>query len=138
MRVLEWTARATAPAPAAVVAAGQAAKRLLARLRAQPEAELEGLSAVATRSMLVIIGAPDTLPWVDGARYCAPDPLAPGLWLPTHAEPNLPADLLYVAAATRVAQQPLLLWHDPEQILSLERPASVTAALLDWLEREIE
>lgn len=138
MRVLEWTARETAPVPAAVVAAGHVARRLLGRLRARPEAALAGLSAVATRNLLIIIGRADALPWADGVRYCAPDELAPGLWLPTHAVPNLPADLLHAAVAARVADHPVLLWNDPEQILPLDRPAAVTMTLLDWLEREID
>jgi hypothetical protein len=52
--------------------------------------------------------------------------------------PNLPADLLHAAVAARVADHPVLLWNDPEQILPLDRPAAVTMALLDWLEREID
>jgi hypothetical protein len=84
------------------------------------------------------MGAPDDLPWVEGVRYGAPDQDSHGLWLPTHLSPRLPADLLYMAINRRIAQHPVLLWNEPEQIIPLDRPIRITPEALGWLERETD
>lgn len=136
MAVLPWAARADALPPGGVVAAGSVIPAVLAQLRARPAEALASLSAVAARHLLVVLGPKDALPWADGVRYCAADPSAPMLWLPTHMAPGLPPELVQASLAKRTPQWPALLWHAPEQLLPLERAASVTPALLDWLEQE--
>jgi hypothetical protein len=138
IQTLEWTARHEAAVPAGVVALGSVAKRLLARLKALPDEVLACLSVVAARDLLVVIARTDHLPWVDGARYCAPDPIVPGLWLPTAATPRLSADLLQTAVDARLKRAPVLLWNEPEQILPLDRPIILTAPILDWLIQEFD
>src|SRR5216110_865427 len=101
IQTLAWTAPLEAAPPAGVVALGQAAKKLLAHLQAQPEESLACLSVVAARDLLVILGRTEQLPWVDGVRFCAPDPLAPNLWLPTSTIPRLSPDLLQTAVTAR-------------------------------------
>ncbi len=139
MQALEWVAHHdTALEPAGLVAAGRIARQLLAHLQTIDEQKLRQLSIVATRDLLVLIGANDLLPWLDGVRYCAPDPAARDLWLPTHLMPRLPADLLQTNLASRLNRKPVLLWNDPEHILPLDKPLSLTPALLTWLIQEFD
>lgn len=123
------------PAPRGLVAQGGVARAVLARLQALDAAQLQPLSATACRDFLVLLGPASSLPWVDGVRYCAPATTAPGLWLPTHVQPDLPADLLQAALARRVQRAPVLLWHDPEQIFPLNEAANLTTDYLQWLSR---
>jgi hypothetical protein len=133
MQVLLWTERSEALQPSGMVTAGAVTGRLLARLRTRDEPSLARLSVVATRDLLVLLGAADDLPWVNGARYCAPDPSAHGLWVPTNMTPALPADLIRRSAAARAGDGALLLWPAPEQFLPLGQARSLTPAVLGWL-----
>ena len=135
---LVWDTRAEATIPAGVVALGPVAKRLLVRLKAQADGQLDCLSIVAARNILVILGSADQLPWVDGVRYCAPDPVSPGLWLPTTDVSRISPDLLQSAMLTKVKRMPVLLWNEPEQILPLDRPLTLTMPVLDWLMQEMD
>jgi hypothetical protein len=132
MQVLAWERRTQALTPAGMVTRGDVTQRLLAQLATASEAELANLSVVATRELMVLIGANDDLPWIDGARYCAPDPQVATLWLPTTLAPTLPPDLLRRSAAPRAGAGALLLWHDPEQFVPLHAPRSLTPMLRDW------
>ncbi|NVD71840.1 hypothetical protein D0T25_13265 [Duganella sp. BJB488] len=136
MSVLAWTAREAALAPQGLVSTGAATPRLLAALARREPAELARLSAVATRSLLIVLGANELLPWIDGVRYCAPEPAAPQLWLPTHLAPGLPMDLLQSNLVARAGRSPVLLWNEPELLLPLDQAMALTPALLDWLSRE--
>jgi len=118
----QWRPAAEAVAPRAVVAWGAVTPRLQARLAALPSAERERLQLVAAPGWLVVLGATDDLPWVDGVRYAAPSPQAPALWLPTHAGPDLAHDLIARALHRAHDRQPLLLWPDPAIALPLDRP----------------
>lgn len=132
---IAWTWRlvADAVAPRAAVGHGVAATRLLARLAAQPEQRRASLTATGTADWLVVIGASDDLPWVEGVRYAAPGAASPALWLPTHVEPAAPADLLWRALEARHGRGPLLLWNDPVAVLPLDRQLPATDALLATL-----
>lgn len=139
MPALQWTARVTpAQVPAGLVASGLAAHQVLAQLRTRSDAQLAGLSAVATRDMLVVLGRPSALPWADGVRYCAPDALHPLLWLPTHMVPDMPLELVLANLIARGARVPFLLWHEPEQVLPLDQDTVLNRARLAWLEQAIE
>lgn len=122
-----------APAPRGLVAQGAVARAVLARLQTLDDTHWQQLSASACRDFLVLLGPASLLPWVDGVRYCAPDAAAPGLWLPTHSQPALPADLLHAALVRRVQRAPVLLWHDPEQIFPLNEALPLTPDYLQWL-----
>ncbi|SFY15287.1 hypothetical protein SAMN03097694_4824 [Janthinobacterium lividum] len=138
MQAMAWQARATALAPAGMVVPAALATTLLARLRTgKPLPALSALSAVTTRDLLVLLGANDALPWVDGARYCAPHPQAPNLWMPTHLEPALPVDLVQTNLLARAGSSPVLLWHAPELLLPLAAAQALTPSLLDWLAGEL-
>jgi len=138
MMVLEWLRRGEALPASGMVTAGAVTRALLAQLRRWDDEKLARLTVVATRDLLVLLGANDDLPWVDGARYCAPDPAIQTLWLPTTMLPELPADLVRRSLRARAGEHAILLWNEPEQMLPLHQARSVTPALLDWLARECE
>ena len=133
MTVLAWERRPDALAAAGMVTTGDVTRRLLAQLRLASEEALARLAVVATRELLVLIGARDDLPWVDGARYCGPDPQVQTLWLPTTMAPVLAPDLVRRSAGARVGERAVLLWNAPEQFLPLHQPRSLTPALVEWL-----
>jgi MoxR-vWA-beta-propeller ternary system domain bpX5 len=134
MPVMAWQPRAVALTPAGLVAPASLAPALLALLRRRKATLLAALSVVATRDLLVLLGAADALPWLDGVRYCAPDPQAGNLWTPTHLMPSLPVDLVQTSLIERAASSPVLLWHAPEQLLPLAGAPALTPSLLDWLD----
>jgi len=138
MSPLQWNARADrALDPAGLVACGPVAQRVLAVLRECSVEQLQGLSVVATRDTLVVLGSAAALPWVDGVRYCAPDATQRMLWLPTHSAPSLPLDLVLSNLIVRGARVPFLLWNEPEQVLPLDQSTPLNHARLDWLQREL-
>ena len=103
---IAWRLRATPLAPAAVVARGEAARRLAARVS---EAALARLAGVAGPSVLLFTGPAEELPWVDGALYLGVDPAAPGLLLPCNHQADVPAALLEKALERRAGAAPLPL-----------------------------
>ena len=140
MSPLGWLARPAGSAPEArgQVSQGAAMRQVLARLARCDDEALAALTAVATRDMLVLLGRAAALPWVDGARYCAPDPLQRMLWLPTDVAPQLPLDLVLANLAGRGAHLPFLLWDAPEQVLDIGHAHPLTRAHLAWLRGELQ
>lgn len=137
MPMMAWQTRPVALTPAGLVASGSLVSALLSLLRQCEAKQLSALSVVATRDLVVLLGANETLPWIDGARYCAPDPDARNLWTPTHLVPALPADLVQANLIERAGSSPVLLWHAPEQLLPLAGAQALTPSLLDWLAQEL-
>jgi hypothetical protein len=138
MSTLAWRARDDAPAPGGLVATGAGAHALVRALACRDAAELAGLTVVPVRDVLVVLGPAERLPWIDGVRYCAQAADAPGLWLPTTTAPDLPADLVLAALQRRTGQSALLLWTAPELVLPLDDAIPVDAAVLAWLDRELD
>jgi hypothetical protein len=138
-----WQPRAAPPEPRAVVAWGVAARRLLMRLQALDEARQAKLQATASGEALIVSAdQTEALPWSEGAAYAAPCVRAPGLWLPTLHEPDLPVDLIASALQARHARQPLLLWPDPAAIVPLDRllpasPSHLARIEAHWRGREV-
>jgi hypothetical protein len=131
----EWQTEPKPPTPMGVVGVCEVARRLFEKVSAMLADEVrrestERLMATAHHDMLILTGAADALPWVDGARYIAPRADAPALWLPTHERPNVPLDLLALAVARRHPQMPLLLWPSPAQLVPLQRALAVNADVL--------
>lgn len=133
---MNWTWRARrVPADAqAAVAWGEVAQRLYARLLQLPDEHAARLQATANRDVLVLSGAAGDLPWVEGIAYAAADERAPGLWLPTSWEPDVPTDLLAQALSKKFARTPLLLWRDPPAVVPLDRQLPVTAQHLQRID----
>lgn len=131
---LDWLDEEAPPRPQGMIAFGEMAHSLLARVA--PVAAAAGVPrpawrATAHRHALVVLGEADTLPWLDGARYIAPRPEAPLLWLPTERRPSLPLDLLWLAVMRRHARSPLLMWPSPAQLIPLDRARTLDVALLN-------
>ncbi|MHA6886674.1 bpX5 domain-containing protein [Ralstonia pseudosolanacearum] len=129
-RAWGWRASAVPPAPQAAVGWGDIARRLHARLSLADAALAGALQATANRDVLVVIGAPADLPWVEGVEYAAPHPEAPQLWVPTLVQPDIPCDLLARALTRAHARQPLLVWPRPACVVPLDRALPLSAALL--------
>jgi hypothetical protein len=136
---LRWRERTQALRPAGLVAPRMLAQSLLADLARRDTGALQGLAAVATSSMLVLLGEEAKLPWFDGVRYCAPAPDAGGLWLPTARAPELPADLVHEALRQRTGLAQLLLWPDPAPaiVLRLDGALPLQPRVLAWLSAEL-
>jgi len=118
------------------VAWGDVAPRLGARVAGLPAASQARLQATAGRDVLVLFGAEADLPWVDGVAYAAPRREAPGLWLPTLWEPDVPLDLLERALAAAHRRTPLLLWPRPSVAVPLDRQRPwPQVPLAAWTER---
>jgi len=129
-----WRPRREAASPQAAVAWGEAARRLHGRLSLLP-AEWGGrLQVTANRDVLVVSGTAGDLPWVDGVEYASTDERAPGLWLPTCWEPDVPTDLLVQALSARFPRSPLLLWRAPQAVLPLDRQLPLTPQHLKRIE----
>ena len=129
-----WQRRLEPASPRAVVAWGAAAPRLLARLLDLPAEHQARLSATASGDVIVAAGEAADLPWTDGVAYAAPCADAPGLWLPTLWQPDVPCDLLAKALQQRHANQPLLLWNVPSALVPLHRLLPMSAAHLERIE----
>jgi hypothetical protein len=125
-----WRPAAEPAAPRAVVAWGEAAPRLHARLGTLAADRQARLQATASRDVLIVSGETLDLPWVAGAAYAAPCALAPALWLPTLWQPDVPSDLLARAVTARHGRQPLLMWREPSALVPLDRQVTVSPALL--------
>lgn len=138
-----WGPRRVPLEPVGVAVRGEAARalarRLVARIDRGPEDSLEKLSGVAGPDLLILLGDPAALPWVEGAVYLGRDPGAPSLLLPTTREPSVPVDLLERALAGRAARfqaaPPLAVLLDPPLLAStLEARPLVRERLRAWLE----
>jgi hypothetical protein len=125
-----WRDEPAPPPPVAVVGVAAVARALWQRLRSEPEDARAGQSVTAHPYLLLVTGASDQLPWVEGVRYAAPRDAAPGLWLPTLERPDVPLDLLATAIARRHATTPVLLWHAPPQLVPLHRLLPASDAVL--------
>jgi hypothetical protein len=125
-----WLERSPALEPQAAVAWGDVAVRLHARLSDMSREQQGRVSATANRDVLVMTGAMNDLPWVDGIEYAAPSPEAPQLWLPTHSRPNVPCDLLAQGFCRNQGRQPLLIWPNRSALLPLDRLLPVSSSLL--------
>ena len=134
-----WRVREPPLAPCAVLARGEVAQRLARRLLALPQDRCSRLRGVAGEDVLLVLGAAEDLPWVDGVGYLGVDPAAPALLLPTTEVPELHPLLLQRALLRPGASDParraplavlptgLLVSADLAEALSTIRIAS-------WLE----
>lgn len=125
-----WQADPSPPEPRAAVAWHAASRSLHARLEQLPEHVQKRLYATASRDVLIVTGAAEHLPWVPGIAYAAASAESPLLWRPTLMRPDAPQDLLFRALHHVHSRQPVLLWHEPEAVIPLDRMQPVTPQLL--------
>lgn len=125
-----WQLDPSPPEPRAVVAWHAASRSLHARLEQLPDHVQKRLYATANRDVLIVTGAAGDLPWAPGVSYAAASADAPTLWRPTLMRPDAPHDLLSRALQQRHARQPLLLWHEPDAVIPLDRLLAVTPQVL--------
>lgn len=126
--------------PAAVVATGEAAHALAARLTHMTDERLAVLRGAAGIGVLAILGEADALPWADGAIYLGRDPATPRLFMPTMLRPNVAPDIFERAVAHRMAGQaaPWAVLTDPRRIFSLAAAGSIGRdSIQHWLEARI-
>jgi len=129
-----WRPRFTPLVPVGVAARGAAATRLAHRLLRDPDS-LSHYKAVGAPGLLVILGAEERLPWVDGVVYLGHDSQSPSLLFPTNVEPSIPAALLQ-----RSLNQsgPCALLLDPPSIVPLSEARTIAqASLIKWLEADL-
>ena len=105
---IPWTWRVREPpiAPCAVLALGEVSRRLARRLLTLTRVHLARLRGVAGVDLLLVLGAAEDLPWVDGVGYLGVDPEAPRLLLPTTEAPELHPALLQRALLRPDASDP--------------------------------
>lgn len=130
---LRWSPRREPLEPEAVLALGQGAGSLARRALAMPEQEQGQLRALAAPGVLVLLGPAQVLPWVDGARYLAPEPCAPGLWLPS-SQGLWPHPALVLRRLERSAPTPLALWPGGEVFPLGDARPLWPRALRAWLD----
>ena len=92
--------------PIAVVGSGSVAAALAQRLLQLADEPLHELRGAAGDDVLVVLGAADRLPWVDGVKYLGRDPNAPRLLLPTTVRPAIATDAFERAIARHVGALP--------------------------------
>jgi MoxR-vWA-beta-propeller ternary system domain bpX5 len=132
----DWFDRAEALRPQAVLAWGASALTLLERIEACSSDLQRRLLATAAPNFLMITGAVQDLPWIDGVQYAAPSPEQARLWLPTHSSPAVPIDLLARVINAQSDRDPYLLWRSPPILLPLDRLLPVTPSLLNLVRQK--
>ena len=123
--------------PAAAVGLGPVARALARRLLRLGEEALSALRGAAGDDVLVVLGAAETLPWVDGVAYLGRDPGAPRLLLPTTSRPAVAADTFEQAIARHAAAlaSPWAVLPDARRVFSVAQADPIDRALLGrWLE----
>jgi hypothetical protein len=134
---IAWTPREPPLTAVAVAARGAAASCLARKLIAAAEDRLAGLSGVAAKGLILIFGASDALPWVDGALYLGRDPRAPSLLLPATRAPTIHPELLESAVLRdrHATGGSLALLLDPPAAVSTAALLPISKAQLAiWLE----
>lgn len=127
---LAWAPREPPLEPEAVIAFDEVATRLGRRVLAAPEG-LSELRGCAGPSSLLLIGPPESLPWVDGVRYLGRDPRAPSLLVPTTLTTQVPPDLLARAVSRQITGAAAVL---PGTLLDASAAGPIDVdALTTWL-----
>lgn len=129
-----WQRTAHPPAPRAAIAWQASVPLLLERLQQYDDAALARLQLTGNRDLLLVSAAADDLPWAEGIAYASPSRAAPALWLPVLWQPSVSADLLACALQQIHGRSPLLLWHEPDALIPLDRLLPGSRPLLQQIE----
>lgn len=132
---VRWRPRHEPLTPVGVAARGAAAARLARRLLEEADGPLAELRGVGGRNVLVILGAAEKLPWVEGVTYLGRDDEAPALLLPTALEPSVPASLVERAFAARFpGLMPCAVLTEPAALVPVAEARPVARpTLLKWV-----
>lgn len=103
MVAVAWRPAAVPLPPEAVVARGDAARRLAQRVL-NDAAVRESLRGVCAPGVLVLLGRAEHLPFVDGVTYVGRPFAEAGVLWPTALEPSVDARLVERAAVLRAAR----------------------------------
>lgn len=136
---VRWGPRAEALEPLAVIGVGDVARVLARRILQEDDARLGTWRGVAGAGVLVLMGAAESLPWVNGAMYLGREVSAPSLLLPCALVPDVLASLLERALLTQVgnAATPLAVIPGSLQLVSVASARPVhRATLAAWLASE--
>lgn len=98
LHTLQWSEREPPLPIGGVLGRGRASAALAHRLTETSEHKPSGLRLAVAGDALVVFGAAEELPWVDGATWLGDDQ---GLMCPTTLVPNLPPALLAAAVQRR-------------------------------------
>lgn len=109
---------------------------LLDALLARSSETLAALHAVAGDEVIVVLGAAEEIPWIDGGEWLGRDPEAPSLLLPTALAPGLPLTLLERAVLRRFASAETPLAVVPGMVVPLAAARPVRRAKLHALRAE--
>ena len=119
-----------------VAGCGAVARELARRVLARDDEALARLQGVAGRGVLVLMGAAEELPWVDGVVYLGRDAAAPQLLMPTNQRPSAPAGLIERAVRARFGEltPPLVVLPGAGSVLSVHTARAVAREVLrEWL-----
>jgi hypothetical protein len=109
---------------------------LAQRLAARDDAALGALTGVAADALLIVIGDPAALPWVDGISYLGCDAAAPGLLLPTALAPSIPPRVLEAAVRARMEPGPVAVLTAPARLVPCGAARAIDRAqLVAWQAR---
>lgn len=125
--------------PIAVVGLGAVARNLARRLLELDDAALHELRGTGGQKLLVVLGAPEVLPWVDGVTYLGRDPGATRLLIPTMMRPAIAVDAFERAIAHHVAPlpSPWAVLPDARLLFSTAQSGAIDRELLGrWLEAQ--
>jgi len=100
---IEWRNRFDALQPLAIIAFGDAANRLKAKLLSLDDERLSALQGVFNKDLLFVAGETENLPWADGVIYLGKDAAATSIFVPTNLRPNIPIDLFEKSLLLRFA-----------------------------------
>ena len=138
MSLVTWTPRQHPLAALAVAGVGPVALALARRALASEDPQLGAWSGVAGPRVLVLLGATESLPWVDGAVYLGRDAAASSLLLPCALAPEVaPALLERALVAHAAAGTPLAVLPRPGLLISVGAARPVAReTLMSWVKSE--
>jgi hypothetical protein len=133
---IRWKPRECPLLPVGVAAQGETSLRLARRLLQLDDESLRQLAGVAGSQLIVVQGASERLPWVDGVQYLGFT--AQSALFPTNYQPSLPPELLVTAFAAKLGRPGLIaVLPDPLLVVPMRgaRPLSRQTLAL-WLEHQ--
>jgi hypothetical protein len=142
-----WRTRAEPLAAVAAAALDGCARELAASLRLRDDAALGRLRGVArsappespAEEVIVVLGEPNDLPWVDGITYLGRDPRSPSLLVPVLEEPHVSGaavlELVERELVRRCSDVPLAVLPSAAMIVPCGRALTITRSRLKALGR---